>query len=115
MGGDVRRKHGFSRCHSVDSIQFVNEKIPKEENLQTHHTDSLQYENEKKQFKIKTIRYKTFPKTYKDVPEDIWHWVPILSSEETTNNVTKKNDLYMNTLTYQDIDDLPQILLNKMR
>ena len=105
MGGEARRKAGFSRTLSVDSFKSVRKKPP----------DNLPVEKEKKTFEIKTITYKTFPKSYKEVPEDIWHWVPLPPDDENTSIVSNKNDLYMKTLTFQEIEDLDTILLNKMR
>ena len=58
MGGDVKRKYGFSRCHSVDSIKVVNERVEKHEKLGTVPLDSFKFENEKKSFTIKQFNTK---------------------------------------------------------
>ena len=87
-------------------------KLDRKEEVETSQGVPFQSESEKKPFQI---RYKTFLKNYKDVPEDIWHWAPLPASNKDMQIVSNKNELYMKTLTYQDIDDLDQILLNKMR
>ena len=110
MGGDGRRKFGISRCMSVDSF-----KLDRQQEVETSRGVPFRSESKKKPFQIKAIRYRTFPKNYKDVPEDIWHWAPLPASDKDMQIVSNKNELYMKTLTYQDIDDLDQILLNKMR
>ena len=102
MGGEARRKIGFTRTLSVDSFKSVRKK-------------NSEVKQEKKVLEFKTITYKTFPKSYKEVPEDIWHWASLPKDDENIKTVSNKNELYMKTLTFQEIEDLDTILLNKMR
>ena len=107
MGGEARRKVGLSRALSVDSFNFSRSKG----------SEKSKAEKDKGVFEIRSIRYKTYPKNYKEVPEDIWHWVPLPPEDTNVKIVSNKNknELYMKTLTYKDIEDLDLILLNKMR
>ena len=63
-------------------------------------------------FKIGSLRYLSYPKCYKTVSEDIWHWAPLIPTEDVTN---RKHQLYLDNLTYRDVDDLSGILASKMR
>ena len=68
------------------------------------------------QFKTETLTYLTFPKSYRSVEEDIWHWAPLSSQEVTSSNTTnRKHQLYLETLTFRDVDNLSQILVQKLR
>merc|ERR1712203_464082 len=68
-------------------------------------------------FKIGSLRYLSYPKCYKKVSEDIWHWAPLLPSEEKTRaRITeRKHQLYLENLTYREVDNLSGILASKMR
>ena len=68
-------------------------------------------------FKIGSLRYLSYPKCYKKVSEDIWHWAPLLPSEEKTRaRITeRKHQLYLENLTYREVDNLSGILVSKMR
>ena len=69
-------------------------------------------------FKIVCLRYLSYPKCYKKVSEDIWHWAPRLPTEDVTGATgitTRKHQLYLDNLTYRDVDNLSGILASKMR
>ena len=91
MGGEARRQVGLTRTLSVDSFKSVKKK-------------SSEVKQEKKVLEFKTITYKTFPKSYKESKDG-----------ENIKTVSNKNELYMKTLTFQEIEDLDILLLNKMR
>ena len=68
-------------------------------------------------FKIGSLRYLSYPKCYKKVSEDIWHWAPLLPAEEMTRERIRerKHQLYLDNLTYRDVHNLAGILASKMR
>ena len=67
--------------------------------------------------KIVSLSYLSYPKCYKKVAEDIWHWAPLLPAEEMTRSriTERKHQLYLDNLTYRDVDNLSGILATKMR
>ena len=65
-------------------------------------------------FRTETLTYITYPKSYRRVEEDIWHWAPVTSQEVTTNN-NRKHKLYLETLTFREVDNLSEILVHKLR
>ena len=68
-------------------------------------------------FKIVSLRYLSYPKCYKKVSEDIWHWAPLLPAEVMTRERIRerKHQLYLDNLTYRDVHNLAGILASKMR
>ena len=69
------------------------------------------------EFKIVSLRYLSYPKCYKTVSEDIWHWAPLTpSADKARARITeRKHQLYLANLTYRDTDNLSGILASKMR
>lgn len=65
-------------------------------------------------FRTETLTYLTYPKSYRSVEEDIWHWAPV-TSQEVTSNTNRKHRLYLETLTFREVDNLSQILVDKLR
>ena len=68
-------------------------------------------------FKIVSLSYLSYPKCYKTVSEDIWHWAPLHPPENKVRaRITeRKHQLYLANLTYRDTDNLSEILASKMR
>ena len=70
-------------------------------------------------FKIGSLRYLSYPKCYKTVCEGIWHWAPRLPSADVSSAsatiTSRKHHLYLENLTYRDVDNLSGILASKMR
>ena len=58
------------------------------------------------------LTYLTFPQSYHTVMETVWHWAPLRPGEPPRE---RKRQLYMETLTYREVDNLNRILVDKMR
>ena len=74
----------LNRCQSADSI-------------------ALSQNSEENNFRIRTISYLSFPRSYRQVAEDIWHWAPepAVSSDSSNGQERRNSRLYLETLTYQ--------------
>ena len=112
MGVDIERKQLLQKCLSDESIQDKKVEFSNEEKQ----FDNTKYVNKAGHAEVDLKNLKRgFPKTYKNIPTDICHWVTVNPLRDEKSILSNKSDMYLKTLTYKEIDDLPQILLNKMR
>ena len=58
------------------------------------------------------LTYLTFPQSYHTVMETVWHWAPLRPGDPPRE---RKRQLYLETLTYREVDNLNRILVDKMR